>query len=224
MAAAGIGGAMAYNGLFKAKGLLGNLVRGSLTGAALVFGAMTASAYPPLKVLVFVPVFWAHDAASNLVGTLRDVSGDRAGGYATFAVRHGLRTAVRTAAGLYALAVSAAAVGLLTMPGGRTGGLVTLLIAAGLGGVAFGLLRAAGPEPSARVALRSHEVLVIERMVLAAALLVPGFGGPVVIAVLVPLLALTLGTQQAMRSRYEFPHGATAHPDEAAATAPAPLS
>ncbi|MFB7509432.1 UbiA family prenyltransferase [Streptomyces broussonetiae] len=224
VAVAGIGGAMAYNGLFKAKGLLGNLVRGSLTGAALVFGAMTASAYPPVKVLVFVPVFWAHDAASNLVGTLRDVSGDRAGGYATFAVRHGLRTAVRTAVALYALAVSAAVVGILTMPGGRAGGLVMLLVAAALGGGAFGLLYASGPEPSARLALRSHEVLVVERMVLAAALLVPGFGGLIVIAVLVPLLAVTFGTQQAMRSRYEFPRGATAHPDEDAATAPAPLS
>ncbi|MFJ9412536.1 UbiA family prenyltransferase [Streptomyces sp. NPDC101227] len=219
--AAGIGGAMAYNGFFKAKGLLGNLVRGSLTGGALVFGAMTDSAYPPVKILMFVPVFWAHDAASNLVGTLRDASGDRAGGYATFPVRHGLRTAVRTAAGLYALAVSVATAGLLTMPGDREGGLVMLLVTAGLGGGAFGMLYASGPEPAAHLALRSHEVLVAERMVLAAVFLVPSLGGLVALGILAPMLAVTLGTQQAMRSRYEFPHGAAARPGEDAATAPA---
>lgn len=204
---AGVGGAMAYNGFFKARGLLGNLVRGSLTGGALIFGAMTASAYPPVKVLVFVPVFWAHDAASNLVGTLRDISGDRAGGYATFAVRHGLRTAIRAATGLYVFAISVAMVGLLTLPGGQVGGLVLLVIAACLGGAAFSMLYSSGPQPAAHIALRSHSVLVVERMVLAAALLVPSLGWPVVLAILAPMLAATLSTQQAMRSRYEFPHG-----------------
>ncbi|MFF5496701.1 UbiA family prenyltransferase [Streptomyces aquilus] len=220
----GIGGAMAYNALLKAKGLLGNLVRGSLTGAALVFGAMTASDWPPAEVLVFVPVFWAHDAASNLVGTLRDISGDRAGGYSTFAVRHGLRTAVHTAAALYALAVSVATAGLLTLPEGRVGGLVTLVIAAGLGGGAFGMLFASGPAPTAVVALRAHEVLVVERMLLAAALLVPSLEAPVVIAFLAPMLAVTLGTQQAMRARHEFPQAAPAYSGDGTATAPATSS
>ncbi|MGX1027391.1 geranylgeranylglycerol-phosphate geranylgeranyltransferase [Streptomyces ambofaciens] len=222
--AAGIGGALAYNGFFKARGLLGNLVRGSLTGGALVFGAMTASDLPPVRILLFVPVFWAHDAASNLVGTLRDVAGDRAGGYATFPVRRGPRAAVRTAAGLYALAVSVAAAGLLTMTGDREGGLVTLLVAAGLGGGAFGMLYASGPEPAARLALRSHEVLVVERMVLAAVFLVPGLGGLVAIGILAPMLAVTLGTQQAMRARHEFPHATPARPDGDAAAAPARFS
>ncbi|WP_305788016.1 UbiA family prenyltransferase [Symbioplanes lichenis] len=208
---AAVGGAMAYNAFFKARGLAGNLVRGSLTGGALVFGSMMASAWPPAGVVLFVPVFWAHDTASNLVGTLRDVSGDRAGGYATFAVRRGARTAARTATGLYALAIAVATAGVLTLPDGRVGGLVALLVAAGLGGGAFGMLYASGPGPAERLSLRSHEVLVVERMVLAAALLVPGLGGATVLAILAPLLALTLVSQQTMRSRYEFPHSTAPH-------------
>jgi 4-hydroxybenzoate polyprenyltransferase/geranylgeranylglycerol-phosphate geranylgeranyltransferase len=113
-----------------------------------------------------------------------------------------------------------AAAGLLTMTGDREGGLVTLLVAAGLGGGAFGVLYASGPEPAAHLALRSHEILVVERTVLAAVFLVPGLGC-LAIGILAPMLAVTLSTQQAMRARHEFPNGAPARPDGDVAAAPA---
>ncbi|MEV6315552.1 UbiA family prenyltransferase [Streptomyces sp. NPDC051776] len=202
--AVGVGGALAYNGLFKARGIWGNLVRGALTGAAFAFGTMMAVPYPPAELLPFVVVFWSHDAASNLVGTLRDVAGDREGGYATFAVRRGLRTAGRTAAALYGLAVATAAAGLLAVPRDRAAYLLVVLLAAVAGCGAFRLVLAPGRNLTPRMALRAHEVLVAERLILADALLVPGLGLPTALGVLVPLLLLTIGIQRAMRSGHEF--------------------
>ncbi|ORT57407.1 UbiA family prenyltransferase [Streptomyces sp. CB03238] len=219
--AGGVGGAMAYNGFFKARGLWGNVVRGALTGAAFVFGAMMAVRTPPLELLLFVVVFWAHDAASNLVGTLRDVAGDREGGYVTFAVRHGLRRAAGTAAALYALAVATAVAGTFLVPRDRAAYLLGILLAAVLGACAFRLLYAAGRALSSRTALRSHEVLVVERLVLAAALLVPGLGLPTALGLLVPVLVVTLTTQRVMRSRHEFSPDGRAHSADGPAAPPA---
>ncbi|MET7717354.1 UbiA family prenyltransferase [Streptomyces sp. NPDC005407] len=202
--AVGIGGALAYNGLFKARGIWGNLVRGALTGAAFAFGTMMAVPFPPNELLLFVVVFWSHDAASNLVGTLRDVAGDREGGYATFAVRRGLRTAGRTAAALYGLAVATAAAGLLAVPRDRAAYLLVVLLAAVVGCGAFRLVFTPRRTLTPRMALRAHEVLVAERLILADALLVPGLGLPAALGILAPLLVLTIGIQRAMRSKHEF--------------------
>ncbi|MGA8117483.1 MAG: UbiA family prenyltransferase [Actinocatenispora sp.] len=217
----GIGGAVSYNGFFKARGLWGNLVRGVLTGAAFLFGEMMAAPHPLVGLLPFALVFWAHDAASNLVGTLRDVAGDREGGYVTFAVRHGIRAATWTAVGLYGLAVTAAVAGLVTLPHTRGLYLVMIVLAVGLAVYAFGILFTAGGGLTSRVALRSHEVLVAERLVLAGALLVPSLGLPVALAILVPMLAVTLGTQRAMRSRHEFSPEPREHPAAEVAATPA---
>lgn len=220
----GIGGAVSYNGLFKARGLWGNLVRGALTGGAFVFGEMMATPHPLVELLPFVLAFWAHDAASNLVGTLRDVSGDREGGYATFAVRHGTRTAAWTAVALYGLAISTVVAGLFIVPRAHAAYLVIVLIAAGLGLHAFRMLFVPGRALTPRIALRSHEVLVVERLVLAGALLVPSLGLPVALGILVPMLAITLGTQRAMRSEHEFLPGAGKCPADGAVAAPASRS
>ncbi|MGW4891933.1 UbiA family prenyltransferase [Kitasatospora sp. NPDC004240] len=202
--AVGIGGALAYNGLFKARGLWGNVVRGALTGAAFAFGTMVAGPLPPAALLPFVLVFWAHDAASNLVGTLRDVAGDRDGGYGTFAVRRGPRTAGRTAAALYALALAIAVAGTAAVPRERPGYLLTVLLAAVIGAGAFRPVLSEARPLTPRLALRAHEVLVAERLVLAGALLVSGLGLPTALAVLLPVLVLTVGVQRVMRSGHEF--------------------
>jgi len=203
--AAGVGGVLAYNGFFKARGLWGNLVRGALTGVAFVFGQLMAVPHPVVALLPFALVFASHDAASNLVGTLRDVEGDSAGGYITFAVRHGVRMATWTAAGLYCVSIATAVTGLLVIaPHGKAATLVAILVSAGLGTYAFGTLLRPGRPLTPRIALQSHKVLVVERVILAGGLAVAGVGVPIAIAIVTVALAITISTQRAMRSRYEF--------------------
>jgi geranylgeranylglycerol-phosphate geranylgeranyltransferase len=229
LVAAGMAGIVAYSKVFKGRGLSGNVVRGALTALTVVFGAMTAGTEPrwPTALLAAL-AFCAHDTASNLVGTLRDVEGDRGGGYHTLPVLRGVRYAARTAALLYAAAIVTAAVCVpLTAPGRRPAFGALLLVAAACGIGAFApLLRGAAPLTPGR-ALRAHEVLVAERLVLAAAVLAGGWGLFPALAVLVPLLGFSVLTQARMRTRHEFPpdgRDAEGRPGTAArpATATAP--
>ncbi|MER6142330.1 UbiA family prenyltransferase [Streptomyces sparsogenes] len=211
VAAAAAAGIVAYSRVLKGRGLSGNVMRGALTALALLFGAMAVQAWPPWHALPFALAFWAHDTASNLVGTVRDVDGDREGGYATLPVRRGVRRAAHTAAALYLAALATAAVALAATPSsasppdGPAGAAVLLAAAAGCGGCAFApLLRSPGRITAPR-ALRAHQVLVAERLVLAAAVLATGAGTAPALAVLVPCLAVSVVTQARMRAAYEFP-------------------
>jgi geranylgeranylglycerol-phosphate geranylgeranyltransferase len=202
---------VAYSRVFKGRGLSGNVVRGVPTALALVFGAMQAVPLPPWRMWPFAVMFLLHDAASNLVGTLRDVDGDRAGGCLTFPVRHGVPAAARTAVLLYTAATATGAVGAWTSPGHRPAFFALLLLAVVIGGGAFTVVF--GTHSQAR-ALRAHQVLVAERLVLAGAAFADGAGLPPALAVVSVALAISLPTQAAMRARHEIPPPA----DGAAAT------
>ncbi|MFR9731543.1 UbiA family prenyltransferase [Saccharopolyspora sp. MS10] len=201
---AALAGIVAYSRFCKARGLSGNLVRGALTALALATGSLLATGGVTGAVLVFALVFLVHDAASNLVGTIRDVDGDRAGGYGSVAVRRGVPAAVRIAFGLYAAGLLAVLAMSSTMLEQAPYYVFTTL-AACAGTAAFSLLfehiRAVPP----RKALRAHEILVAERLVLAGALIAGSAGWWAALAVLVPALVFSLGTQSALRGGHEFP-------------------
>ena len=196
-------GIVGYSRVFKARGVSGNVVRGTLTALALVIGAMVAAGWPPWRLLPIAAGFLLHDTASNLLGTVRDVAGDRAGGYRSVPVRRGARYAVRLALGLYAGGVLLIALGIPAAPHPLTGALL-VLAAALTGAAAFAPLLGAGEAVAARPALRAHELLVGERLVLAIAV-VAGAAGPLAALVLVPLLVFSLVAQALMRARHEFP-------------------
>ena len=204
VAGCAVAGVVAYGLCLKAGGLGGNLVRGLLGALTLLYGAAVVPLFDR-RVVVFALAFWLHDCASNLVGTLRDVAGDGAGGYRTLPVRHGTPVAVWTAAGTYAAAVVVAAAGAVTSGGGAGAGhLVALAGVAVVGVVAFAPLVARRAALPARVALRAHEVLVLERLGLAATVVGIGLGAAPAVALLVPMAALTWWTQRRMRTWYEL--------------------
>lgn len=214
-AALGVFGIVAYSRWAKARGIAGNLVRGALGAIALVYGVCVAGTWPSsgiAAVVALAAVFWLHDTTSNLVGTLRDVDGDRAGGYDTLPVRRGMPFAVWTVLALY-LAVLGAAVagGLLAEVGDRTAYLVTLAVVAALGVLALAPLVRRRADVPVVVALRSHEVLVVERLVLASATVGLGLGVGWQLGLVLPLAALTWWTQSAMRGRHEL---GTSRPSE----------
>ncbi|WP_370942379.1 UbiA family prenyltransferase [Amycolatopsis sp. cg5] len=199
---AAMAGIVAYSYVFKGRGLSGNIVRGTLTGLALLFGVMQTEPLPPWRILPFAAMFLLHDTASNLVGTLRDVEGDRAGGYRTFPVRHDIRVASRMAVLLYIAALTAAAAGAWASPGHLPAFWLLLLLAAVVGVRAFVFVLG---KHSQFDALRAHQVLVAERLILAGAVVANGLGLiPALIAIAV-VLAISLPTQAVMRARHEFP-------------------
>ncbi|WP_433873162.1 UbiA family prenyltransferase [Saccharopolyspora sp. CA-218241] len=197
-----MGGIVAYSTVFKRMGLAGNLSRGALSALALVIGAMTAAPWPPWAIVPAAVVFLLHDTASNLIGTMRDVDGDRAGGYRSVPVRHGPVVAVRLAAALWA--AGTVTVGLGAVHAARPGAQLGLLaVAAVVGGCALAAVRPGAA--TARRALRSHELLVAERLVLAGAVVAGAVGLGPAVALLVPALAFSIVMQARMRARHEFP-------------------
>ncbi|PTA47851.1 UbiA family prenyltransferase [Micromonospora sp. RP3T] len=203
-------GIVAYSRWFKARGFAGNLVRGGLGAVALLYGALAvglpADPSRVLPVLLALTVaFWAHDAMSNLVGALRDIDGDRAGGYRTLPVGRGVPVAVRTVLALYAGTLGAAlTAGLLADRSGRAGYLATLLVVGVVGLAALRPLLAHHTDMPVMVALRAHSVLVVERVVLASAVVGLGLGVAVQLVLALPMVALTWWAQRGMRARHEL--------------------
>jgi geranylgeranylglycerol-phosphate geranylgeranyltransferase len=196
---------VAYSRALKARGIAGNLVRGALGALVLLFGALSTGHTGSVALVLLSVAVWLHDACSNLVGTLRDVTGDEAGGYRTLPVTHGLPVAIATTAALYAATLVAfAAAGLLYAGAHRLAFLVLLAVVAVLGTVALGPLMRRPREVTPRTALHAHEVLVSERLVLAAAAICLGFGPLLATGLLVPAAVLTVWTQARMRAGYEF--------------------
>lgn len=201
---AAFGGGAAYSIWLKGSGLPGNLVRGALTAFAFLFGTMAVTAWPPVRLLPFALIWWLQDAGSNLVGTLRDAAGDRLGGYQTLVVRRGEQVVLRYIYGLYGLAAGLAAFTLLTLPSpGRR-------VAIGLGaaaivfaGVALATLASCERPIARRAALRAHEILVVERLLLAGAM--TALAAPALALVVTAATEMvTVSSQRIMRERYEF--------------------
>ncbi|GAA4548924.1 UbiA family prenyltransferase [Amycolatopsis samaneae] len=196
---------IAYSKWFKGRGLAGNLVRGGITAFAFLFGMMATASSPPFALVPLALVFWCHDAASNLVGALRDIDGDREGGYRTLPVNRGVRLSMTVVTALYvaAVVIAAAAPALSGRPATAVWA-ATFAVAVLLGAGAVGTLYRA-PRPMPRpVALRAHEILVAERVLLAGAFVSLGGGALTGLPILAAVLAVSLATQRKMRHRHEF--------------------
>lgn len=190
---------ISYSRTLKARGIAGNLMRGVPTFLAFLVGATAATAWPAWELLPLALAFWLHDSASNLVGALCDTDSDREGGYGTYPVRYGDAASLRMLTllnGLWiALAVSWPILhgAWITLP--------FLAIALPLCALcSLMLLRAPRPIPRLS-ALRAHEVLVGERLVLAAGFVAAGGGLTLALAVLIPAVVLTAVARSVMRRR-----------------------
>lgn len=193
---------VSYARVFKARGLWGNLVRGAPTALAFVVGMMVAGPDPRWELLPFCLVFWLHDSASNLVGALCDVDGDRRGGYRTFPVRHGDAATVRM---LYVLNAGWVALALLYPPlldgPVDTAAYLRFLAPTVLLGLVPLLVLSRARRPISRLtALRAHEMIVVERLVLAAAVIAAA-DERLALTLLVPALGLTVLSRALMRRR-----------------------
>jgi geranylgeranylglycerol-phosphate geranylgeranyltransferase len=196
-------GGIAYSKWLKARGIYGNLVRGSLTAAAFFFGTMAVQPLPPVRLMPVAALLWIHDTCSNLVGTLRDADGDRQGGYRTVVVQRGLSIALSYIAVLYGLSAGLS-IWVFGTGAPSWAAVVLLGTALALGGGTVVLLACAKQPLASRTALRAHEVLVVERVLLAGAFIAYGWGTGLALIPTAAVLAITVPTQWAMRERYEI--------------------
>jgi geranylgeranylglycerol-phosphate geranylgeranyltransferase len=202
------GAAMATSvvyGFAKRRPMLGPLARGLAAPLTVLFGVQAAGGpvHLPGGWLVLV-VFFLHDVTTNLVGEIRDVEGDRAAGCRTVAVRYGAHRARRAAFVLF-LAWQLLAVTLPVLLHLRP-----ILYATGyLPALALGVaaMVALGRRPGQRrAALFAHKCFVLERLLLAGALLA-AVNLPAALATVVPVLMVSHLSQVLLRDRHEFAPG-----------------
>jgi isopropylmalate/homocitrate/citramalate synthase/4-hydroxybenzoate polyprenyltransferase len=198
-AAAALGCGLAYSMVLKAHGLLGNVARGAMTSCAVLFGGSLVAGWPAWRLVPIALAFCAHDAGSNIVGTLRDLEGDRAGGYRTLPVRHGISYARAVVVAAFALAY--------VLPLWSAGPQPTRLWTAGMvlaAALATVALAGLWQRPLTRpAALRAHEILVLERILFAGALVALGFGA-IGVPITLGLFVLAAVSQRTLRHRSEF--------------------
>ncbi len=192
---------IAYSKVFKGRALLGNLDRGVLGACAVAFGGLAAGNFGQWSVLLLMAITLVHDAATNLVGTIRDVDGDRAAGCATVPVVYGLASAVRLAVGL---ALAWIVLGLLLLAGLDPAPLALVFygLALVVAAPVYQSLWTARQAATRALALRAHKRLVAERLLLAGAF-VAVYAPWLAALLLLVLLPASLGLQAVLRDRYE---------------------
>lgn len=187
---------IAYSKVFKSRALLGNLDRGLLGACAVVFGGSLSP-----RVLLLGGAVLFHDGATNLVGALRDVSGDRLAGCRTVPVVYGLSRGVQVACGLASLGWS---LSLLTLVLARAGRAAAALFGAAtlLDLLVYPRLISERAHLSSSRALSAHKVLVAERLLLSASF--AAVRAPRLTLSLVGIaLPISLLLQSKMRDRHE---------------------
>src|SRR5919199_3132973 len=193
---------IAYSKTFKGRALLGNFDRGVLGVCATLFGALAGGNVLQPAVLVLAALVFCHDSATNLVGAIRDVEGDRAAGCQTVPVVYGVVRAVEIVSGL---AWCWAILGCLLMRLQHPAPLALVLFAGAL------LLASAVYVPlwigrravTRRWALNAHKYLVVERLVLMSAVIAAYAPAPATLGLLAATLVASIGSQVLLRERYE---------------------
>lgn len=195
---------IAYSKTFKRHAILGNLDRGLLACFTVLFaGAAVHSLEAWWPLFLLLGVFFFHDGSSNLIGALRDFEGDRAAGCHTVPVVYGISRSIRIS-GMLTLAWLAFALPLFVYYRGREVSLALFAVSLLMTGLAYFMLLAHREALTRKQALGAHKVVVIERLILSAA--VGTIYGPVflVLLVLVVAITITLVAQALLRNRYEF--------------------
>lgn len=193
---------IAYSKTFKSKALLGNFDRGILGICAVLFGALAGDRLISVPALLLAALIFFHDSATNLVGAIRDVEGDRAAGYKTVPVVYDLARAVDIACGLAcAWIVLAGVLGGILPP--RVLSLSLLALAVAIAIFVYAPLWANRTTLTRSQALTAHKHLVVERLFLLCAFIADYVPAEVVLGLLVATGLLTLGAQAWLRDRYE---------------------
>ena len=197
---------LTYTRIFKSKGILGNINRGFITIAAYFFGifSVTLSLTDiPIYLYFLSIVFLLHDTNSNMIGAIRDIEGDKLGGYETFPVKHGIKKSMILS---FCLTVSWFVL-ILSIPFFyqflSIYFYIIMILDVGILVMFYHYLVKTFKNHSRKMALRYHEFFIIERITLASALLFGVVDPFIALMIFVFSMILTLSSQYILRGRFE---------------------
>lgn len=194
---------ISYSKTFKDKAVLGNFDRGVLGICAVLFGGLTGKRLRKSDLALLCTATFFHDSASNLVGAIRDLEGDRAANCRTVPVVYGLTRSVNLAVALAASStLLALALEARTPRNAVSISLFCTALAISLG--VYGDLLLSQGRVTRPQALRAHKYLVAERLMLMGSL-IASYRPRVALAMVVLSLAGSLGSQKLLRDRYDVP-------------------
>jgi 4-hydroxybenzoate polyprenyltransferase/geranylgeranylglycerol-phosphate geranylgeranyltransferase len=196
-----------YTKISKSHGLTGNINRGIITVAAYLYGIFSAGQTVitiPIYIWLLSLVFLFHDANSNLVGAIRDMEGDKEGGYITIPVKYGIKNSIIFSLILTIIWYSILFYLVYLFDFVKTEFYYLMFIDIILILVLYVYLIKSLKSYNRRKALRFHEFFVIERIVLASALIFGKADLKIAMIIFLTALLVTLTSQVILRKRYEF--------------------
>ena len=196
-----------YTKISKSRGIMGNVNRGIVIIVAYFFGVFSAGyslQLLPIYVWILPIAFLIHDTNSNLVGAIRDMEGDKKGGYYTIPVKYGLKKSIYISLLLTVVWLTM----VITIPYYykflKTEFYVMMIVDIAILVSLYIYLFGSIKNYSRKRALKFHEFFVIERVVLASAFIfgIASLFTSLIVFLLVILVTIT--SQILLRSRYEF--------------------
>jgi 4-hydroxybenzoate polyprenyltransferase/geranylgeranylglycerol-phosphate geranylgeranyltransferase len=195
---------ISYAKFSKSRGILGNLNRGFIIWLAFLFGALSVHKEIPINILLVSLIFPIHDTNSNLVGAIRDIEGDKKGGYITIPVKYGIKKSVYVSLILtltwFSLALFIPLFFSFLSP------LYYIVFSAGFGFIIvmyIHLLKNLNTL-TRKQALFAHELFVVERVLLASAFIFGVTNPSIASIILIIAITITISSQHYLRERYEF--------------------
>jgi len=197
----------AYAKFSKSRGLMGNVNRGFVTVAAYFFGVFSIGQTIqsiPIYIWLLSIVFLFHDTNSNLVGAIRDMEGDKAGGYITIPVKYGLKKSILISLVLTAVWLSFALYLPFYYKFLKSEFYFVMILDILILIVLYIYLFKSLVSYSRAKALKFHEFFVIERITLASAFIFGIVEIYIAASVFLVALLVTSVSQYLLRKRYEF--------------------
>jgi 4-hydroxybenzoate polyprenyltransferase/geranylgeranylglycerol-phosphate geranylgeranyltransferase len=196
-----------YAKISKSYGVSGNLNRGFITVAAYFFGVFSLNQpvhLIPLHIWLLSLVFLLHDTNSNLVGAIRDVEGDRQGGYNTVPVKYGIKISifislVLTFCWLFLSILLPFYFGFM-----NSNFYLIMIIDVFIVIILYIYLFKSMKDYTREKGLYFHEFFVIERIILSSAFIYGIVNIYIASSILLVALLVTIVSQYLLRKRYEF--------------------
>jgi len=196
-----------YAKFSKSRGILGNINRGLPTVGAYLFGVFstnTSLENIPIYIWLLSFVFLLHDTNSNLVGAIRDMKGDKKGGYQTIPVKYGLKKSIIISFILTILWLSLTLFLAFCYNFLKTEFYIMMILDILLLIALYIYLIRSIKNYSRMRALRFHEFFVVERITLVSAFIIGVVNNLIAIFIYLVALVLTVLSQMILRKRYEF--------------------